>query len=221
MTDQQENVRSVLRRATLERKKGDAKRKQGRAAEAEQDYRRGLEIIEDFLATDADLGAGLEPADGAELFGLRGGLLHRTDQLPEALQSYERGAEFERTADLASTYNRTNAVKLALVRGSRTAEQLQEVVGTAEKALSTRLRQDEEAAEDAWLWADLGDVRLLRGDVEGATEAYTVFARKASTGSPATTLEMLERVAAALEQHEDPAAGEVRAAVDRVRPLLA
>ena len=86
--------------------------------------------------------------------------------------------------------------------------------------LTERLQQDEQAADDAWLWADLGDVRLLQGDVAGAEEAYGAFRRKATSSSPSSTLSMLDDVAAALVRHADPAAAEVRAAVERVRPVL-
>ena len=220
MTDRDNDIEALFRRVTLDRKKGDAKRKQGHADEAQQEYRTAVRRIDEFLAASANDGADLKPEEGAEVFGIRGGLLHRCNDLRQALSSYKRGAEFERAGDLASTYNRINAVKFALLTGSSTSAQLRQEIDAAEAALRDRIRQDVEAAEDGWLWADLGDVRLLRGDAAGAEEAYSLFVRKASSGSPATTLSMLERVAAALERHADPAARDVSAALDRVRPLL-
>jgi len=124
-----------------------------------------------------------------------------------------------RAASIMCTYNRTNAIKLGLRVGDRLAA-LRATIDDTEAALTRRLQQDERAADDAWAWADLGDVRLLQGDVAGAEEAYAAFTRKATSSSPASTLSALEQVAEDLDHHGDPAARDVRAAVERVRPLL-
>jgi tetratricopeptide (TPR) repeat protein len=214
-----DDLDDVVATATLVRQRGDVLRGQDQPETAEAEYRAGIRRIDHFRAARAAAGVALPAADQAELLGIRGGLFRRCGQLRDALASYEDGAKWEQNANLASTYNRTNAIKLGLRVGDRLAA-LRATIDDTEAALTRRLQQDERAADDAWAWADLGDVRLLQGDVAGAEEAYAAFTRKATSSSPASTLSALEQVAEDLDHHGDPAARDVRAAVERVRPLL-
>jgi len=83
---------------------------------------------------------------------------------------------------------------------------LQEELVALSEALERRLSTDERAADDAWLWADLGDVRLLLDDEDGAVAAYRTFGAKARTDSPTSTLAVLRQIADALAAHGDGAA---------------
>lgn len=216
MTDADTGLREVLAAVALDRQRGDARRRRQGDAAAAADYRRAVQRIDAFLATDPQL----QPADMAELHGVRGGLLRRLGELAEALESYQRGAAFEQRGRLASTYNRLNAIRHALLIGDRSLDDLRPEIAEVANVLDRRLRDDPVAADDAWLWADLGDVQLLRGEIADARDAYHVFTRRATSRSPATTLDMLDQLVEALERHDDPAAPEVRAAVDRLRPLM-
>jgi tetratricopeptide (TPR) repeat protein len=220
MTERDSHLREVMTAVAMDRQKGDSMQRLGRTAAAEDAYRSATQRIEYFLDAVSSSGIELQPEELAELYGVRGGLLRRYNQLLDALGSYEAGARFERAGNLASTYNRTNAIKLALLIGDRTLSELREEINDAAASLHERLQQDEQAADDAWIWADLGDVRLLQGDGPGAEEAYSIFVRKATSGSPAITLAMLEKVVAALDLHADPSASQVRTTIERVRPLL-
>jgi hypothetical protein len=75
-------------------------------------------------------------------------------------------------------------------------------------------------ADDAWAWADLGDIRLLLGDDLEAASAYRTFAAKARTDSPATTLSVLGQLVSALEAHGDQDAARITASLRRVEGLL-
>jgi tetratricopeptide (TPR) repeat protein len=159
-------------------------------------------------------------SDAAELFGSRGGLLRRMGRLSDALESYRSGAEIEYHYDLTATYNRTNAIKLALITGDRTVQELVPDIERLQAVLAERLSTDERAADDAWSWADLGDVRLLLGDDGGAESAYRTFAAKARTDSPAATLSVLWEIADALEAHGDGAAHRIMASISKAEAIL-
>jgi hypothetical protein len=220
------------RAVRLQRQKGDAlaKRNSDRAIEA---YRVAKNHADEALVLlGVDPSAGPAPdrtvaADAAEWLGLRGGLLLRIGGLDEhgalreALDSYRLGARFEQEWDLAGTYNRANAVKLALITGEATLEEEQEELRTLRQVLEQRLATDEQAADDAWLWADLGDAFFLTGDEQRALAAYTTFANKARTDSPAATLRVLREVVDALKAHHDPGASGVEKALATLETVLA
>ena len=229
MTDSVQ-IGDILRNVTLQRRKGDALARAGRDEEAAQAYNLALSLLEGALENipasifDSDPGTLTSrsdiAADAAELFGLRGGLLRRLGRLDEALESYRRGATIEYRYDLPSTYNRTNAIKLAPITGDRTIEQLIPELERFEDVLSRRLSTDERAADDAWAWADLGDIRLLLGDDVGAGSAYRTFKAKARTDSPKVTLSVLREIADALGAHGDREAARIETSLNSLEQLL-
>jgi hypothetical protein len=224
------------RTVTLNRNKGDALAARGRQDDAVDAYRTAADRADEALRLlGIDPGETADPAnlidlehagDAAEWFGVRAGLLRRIGELgqPEALehalQSCRRGAEIETKYELSSTYNRANAVKLALIMGKTTVSDERGDLAALRDVLDRRLASDVQAADDAWLWADLGDVALLLGDERKALSAYTTFAEKARTKSPASTLKVLRALVGALKTHHDPDASAVEAAADRVEALL-
>jgi tetratricopeptide (TPR) repeat protein len=220
----------ILRTVTLYRRKGDAAARRGDDREAEQAWNTGLSASEE--AFDAlSITHRLEPvqaqsldadaaAVAAELLGVRGGLLRRLGRESDALESYRDGALLEKEHDLPQTYDRTNAIKLALIVGDTTLAQLHDELTSLQKVLERRLSTDERAADDAWLWADLGDVRLLLGDVQGAASAYRDFVAKARTESPVSTLTVLKEIADVLCAHGDPDAARMTADLDKIEMLL-
>jgi len=220
----------VLRNVTLQRRKGDALAKAGHTKDAARAYDLALSFLEGPIENIAASLSAHDPrvpvpqadiaADAAELFGLRGGLLRRLARLDDALDSYRRGAEIESANDLPSTYNRTNTIKLSLITGYQTIRQLEHRLKQLQDVLNMRLSTDERAADDAWIWADLGDVRLLLGDVTGAESAYRTFTAKARTDSPAVALSVLKEITRALEAHSDRDADRVKASLERVETLL-
>jgi tetratricopeptide (TPR) repeat protein len=159
-------------------------------------------------------------ADYAELFGMRGGVLRRLGRLLDALESYRRGAEIERRWNLAATYNRGNAVKLSLISGESTVADAREDLLALRNSIETTLTNDPVAAQDAWMWADLGDTQLLLGDYLAAADAYREFIAKARTDSPTTMFSVLYEIAAALRNNHDPDVGRVAGDLDRVVKLL-
>ena len=224
------------RTVTLHRNKGDSLLARGRQVDAADAYSTAVERTDDALhlmgldpgapADQSGLIAPDQAADAAEWFGVRGGLLRRIGELgePEALErslkSYRRGALIETKYELSSTYNRANALKLALITGHTTVKEERSDLAALRDVLDRRLAADVQAADDAWLWADLGDVTLLLGDEQKALSAYTTFTEKAHTKSPASTLKVLRGLIAALNAHHDPDAPAIEAAADRVEALL-
>jgi tetratricopeptide (TPR) repeat protein len=223
-------VQAAVRTVTLHRRKGDALARAGRDQDAKEAYNTALSLLNEALG-----GLGIsfaEPAashafsdvnvaaDVADLLAMRGGILRRLGRVEEALESYRRGADWEASQDLPATYSRTNAVKLALIAGDRTVAQVHDELVALRTALERRLSTDERAADDAWLWADLGDVRLLLGDDNGAESAYRAFLRKARTDSVATTLSVLRQIVDALDAYGDADAERVAASLGNIEGTL-
>jgi hypothetical protein len=219
MTNLADKYRTTMRAVALDRQRGDAMKKAGRDEEAEKLYERGIWRLDELLA-ESNNGELLNSSDYAELLGVAGGLFRRRNQMVKALENYTLGAEVERAGDLASTYNRVNSIKLALLGGQCTVAELREQLLEAEVTLGDRLKKDPVAASDAWLWADLGDIRILLGSEADALEAYKLFAQKATTGSPRKALALLEEIASALTFNEDPSSKDLALSIRRAKPIL-
>jgi predicted negative regulator of RcsB-dependent stress response len=209
----------VSARVARLRSQGDAHASQGRAEEAHVSWRKALGLVEawvdDPLADESH-----NPAEQANFLGIRGGLERRLGEVGRALDSYRRGALIESAADLPATYNRVNAVKLALIADDRTVSDIHHELVELREALQRRFERDDSAKDDAWLWADLGDVQLLLGEEAEAAAAYRTFADKAQSTSPESTLRVIKEVAAALRVNGDSAAGRIgRSVVDMQRVL--
>lgn len=220
----------ILRTVTLYRRKGDAAVQREKYDTANEAWQAGLAASAEGIAALA-VPAVVDPAqastyspeiatEAAELLGVRGGLLRRLNRMREALTSYRNGAVWETSHDLPQTYNRTNAFKLALIIGDRTLAQLREELSEFRDVLEQRLSIDERAADDAWLWADLGDVQLLLGDDAGAVSAYQDFITRARTDSPVSALTVLNEVVQALITHKDPDAPRTAAALAQVETMI-
>ena len=179
-------ARNEQREAALHRKRGDAFRKLGKDSEASESYRQGLASLDNALtilcgkapnplaAAANYLGSA---AELVETLGSRGGILRRLSDTNGALESYQQGAAIEMRFVPSSTYNRTNAVKLALLAGRSSLAALHDEITALEQALALQL-QDAKAADAGWRWADLGDCRALLGDVDGAATRLSASSRK-------------------------------------------
>jgi hypothetical protein len=71
-----------------------------------------------------------------------------------------------------TTYNRANALKLALLSGASTLAEARQGLLDLRQTLPERVRTDETAADDPWLWADLGDCLALLGETADAIDTY-------------------------------------------------
>jgi tetratricopeptide (TPR) repeat protein len=218
---------SLEARSDRLRQKGDALR-HGNPARAREVYVDSLKALDGALDARGVAPPDSQPWSGvsttsevtlrelADLLGKRGGLLRRLERDKDALVTYRAGALVEQENKLTSTYNRANAIKLALLTGESTLSDEEKHLRELREVLEEQLRSNEEAADDAWLWADLGDCLLLLGDMDGGERAYQIFLSKAETGSPMTTLNVLQKVASALKDHGDPQASRVSEGVSRV-----
>lgn len=223
-------VQDILRTVTLYRRKGDAVAERGDHDKAMAAWQAGLTASDDCFAAlgvpvtvtsaQAQTYDASVAADAAELLGVRGGLLRRLGRLRDALASYRDGAVWESSHNLPQTYNRANSFKLALIVGDRQLAQVRPELSGFRDALEQRLSTDERAADDAWLWADLGDARLLLGDDTGAVSAYKNFVTRARTGSSVPTLIVLKEITEALTAHRDADAPQIAAALRKVETTL-
>jgi len=223
-------VKDILRTVSRHRSKGDAAAKQGNSERAEQAWAAALAKSEegfDVLAITPELSplrarslSNEVAVHAAELMGVRGGLLHRLGRPRDALASYRTGAMLETSHHLPQTYNRVNAIKRGLIVGVSDLIDLHDEIATARATLDKRLSTDETAADDAWLWADLGDLCLLLGEDDSAISAYRGFVARGRSDSPASTLAVLKEIVAALQEHGDPDAGRVAASLRHVEEML-
>jgi len=222
-------VKDLQGEAALSRKRGDALRKSKSEGDALASFREGvasldraLEILQSQTWNRLDqFGHGKPlPEDQlaiarelVETWGARGGLLRRQDEAVEALYSYQEGSHIEELFVPTSTYNRTNALKFALLSGQRTLAELWGDIRGLEQSLAKQLAEHHELGDQGWLWADLADCRALLGDLDGAERAYQAFIATAETKAPQTTLDVLRSVAQKLEEQGDPGAANVRESV--------
>lgn len=228
------DIRELRDRAALQRRKGDALDKRARDDDAAIAFQIALEFLNQALSLIQEHGGDVFLApkndervdtllvnESIEVLGSRGGVLRRLDRTSEALESYRDGADVERNHGVHSTYNRTNALKLAILSHDRTLAELKPELLELRNVLSGVLDNDVEAAEKAWNWADLGDCNALLGDWEAASTAYITFINKAETHSPETTLSMLMQLESALCEVNDPGADSVTQSIVSIRNRLA
>lgn len=223
-------VKDILRTVSRHRSKGDAVAKQGNSERAKQVWAAALAISEegfDVLAITPELSplrarslSNEVAVQAAELMGVRGGLLHRLGRPRDALASYRTGAMLETSHDLPQTYNRVNAIKRGLIAGVSELIDLHDEIAAARATLDERLSTDETAADDAWLWADLGDLCLLLGEDDSAISAYRGFVARGRSDSPVSTLAVLKEIVAALQKHGDSDAGRAAASLRHVEEVL-
>lgn len=201
--------------ASLNRRKGDALASKHRDDEALKAYEVALQTLNRELERGTSSGS-----DAAELYGMLGGLLRRARRFDEALDSYKLGQAVEKEAELATTYNRSNAIKLGLIVGPATLDDLRSDLDELRVAIERTIREDEHAASDAWTYADLGDTLLLVGDVPRAIDAYRKFNERARSDSFRTTLSVLHEIKSALASRGDARAGILQSNLRLIEAVL-
>jgi tetratricopeptide (TPR) repeat protein len=218
-----ELVAGRIAQAEITRSEGDAARKQGDETAAVAAFTRGVAFLNEALEVlngppwngFRDNGEDVDTDvvnEAIEALGARGGLLKRLGNLAAARASYEEGARHERRFQLASTYNRLNAVKCAIRLGDGLAPSLPAIREVA-NSLDETLSGDSAAAERGWTWSDLADCRALLGELDEAATAYQRFIDLSQTQSPGRALQELRDLQAELQRTGDPGAVRVDNAI--------
>jgi Caspase domain len=219
-------ARRKQRLAALKRKRGEALQRLG--SDSSRDvFRQGIELLDEAISLLQDPGVNqlarlsLQqpiPAEQFEIaselvetFGARAGLARRIPDDQLTFESYSNGAKLEEQFVHQSTYNRTNAVKCALLTGQRSLAMLTNEIRGLEQHLAQQLATHHELADRGWAWADLADCRALLGEVDGAAKAYDTFIQKAETRAPLSTLDVLRKISAKLESSGDAMAANLKA----------
>jgi len=231
-----EKLGELQREAALKRAKGDSLRRQGKDIDADEEFRKGIGFLERALDTLGQSPSGSAPGPGdapalpeeelarvrelIEAHGARAGLLRRIGESTAALAGYSKGADLERRFVPESTYNRTNEIKYGLLTGVSTLADLSSDIMALERHMTQSLNEHPELGDDGWAWADLGDLRALCGDAEGAERAYRAFIAKAKPTAPRTTLDVLGSILEILERTNDAQAATVRQSLEFVRGKL-
>jgi hypothetical protein len=207
----------LVQSVDVHRRTGDVQQARGNTEAAKTAWEAGLGEVEKGL-----LDGGWKPSDEADLSGMQGGLLRRLGRTAEALASYRLGADIEARTPLKKTYNRSNAIKLALISGESTLASVASGLVALEAAIEDAIRSDVQVASDAWTYADLGDTQLLLGHVGEAADAYRTFSERARSDSPTTTLSVLRQIVDTLRARPepDPDASRLAADVERIESLL-
>jgi tetratricopeptide (TPR) repeat protein len=204
-----EDLAQLQRQAALDRKRGDALRRAGREPEAIRAFEAGVVKLENGLGV-LDRARWQEFPEliprRVDTLGSIAGLLRRLERNKDAYRRYSEGAKIEHDFKLPTTYNRVNEIKYALLTKEATVAAVQDRTReTADRLLSILSSPaTQQLGDDGWAWADLGDCRGISGELTEASRAYATFIAKAGVAAPATTLEILERIADALEEFGDP-----------------
>jgi hypothetical protein len=223
--DWEKEADKLISDAASKRARGDNLRRQGRNDEADLEFRAGVGVLDRALHS---LGQGEAQASSeekarakklVEVYGARAGLLRRVGDTKSALDGYSMGPDLERRFVQESSYNRTNEIKLGLLTRRHDLAALSPDIDGLEQQITQRL-DDPKSADDGWAWADLGDLRALRGDAEGAERAYSTFIAKARPTAPRTTLDVLRSILEVLEQTNDARAATVRKSLEFVQGKL-
>jgi tetratricopeptide (TPR) repeat protein len=231
-----EEVAELQREAALKRTRGDALRRQGKNEEADVEYRAGIGLLDRALEVLGQPPVSRAPGpEGAptlsgeelarahelvEVHGARAGLLRRVGDSESAFAGYSTGADLERHLVPESTYNRTNEIKYGLLTGQNDLAHLSPDIESLERQITQSLNDNPALGDTGWTWADLGDLRALRGDGDGAERAYRTFIAKAKPAAPRTTLDVLSSILEMLERTNDARAATVRQSLEFVRGKL-
>ena len=140
----------------------------------------------------------------ADCLGMLGGNLRRLNRLEEAAEAFERGGKYESAMQLNTSYNLVNVIAVRIESGARGMTEQRPELTRAVTALERQVRG--ERRMDRWAWADLGQCRLLSGDLPGADEAYSRFLELGDAEAVKSAVAVLGRLRDSLKQ-EDNAIG--------------
>jgi len=234
MRDAIDILQQALKVATTSRKKGDAWRRAGRdegAVLAVYDVgaaalQGGIEVV---VPARQQLESMTPPLTGdaalcldemVESIGALGGLRQRMAQFEQALASYAAGGALEERFALPDTYNRLNAIKLRLLTGPASLQELQAEIKALADLIEAALRASQALSDKGWAWADLGDCLGLLGRTEESARAYATFIAKAEIKSPERALDVLKQIAAALQARADPQIARLQSAIHALQGRL-
>ncbi|OYW52364.1 MAG: hypothetical protein B7Y80_19610 [Hyphomicrobium sp. 32-62-53] len=158
--------------------------------------------------------------DFADSLGRSGGLNRRLGNYDAMLKSYEEGAKYERLLDsfgTTATYNLVNFLNARIEAGKVTVQSLRGELTEAESKIDKRTKGA--GAGKAWDWADLGQCRLLLGDIEGASQAYETYVALADPETVLSTIRVLESLAAKLKTRGEPEADYIGEGIKIIRTL--
>lgn len=159
-------------------------------------------------------------AELADTYGMRGGVNRRGDKPAEALADYRIGLTYERhDADRKSSYNLGNVIALEIVAGKSPDDPaLASEIDEAIASLQHQTAPGGERSDEWWAWADLGQFRLLRGDLAGAREAYVEGKRR--TGPKASEIKRHFDVLRTLISAVEPEPGRLTQAVGEYSEIV-
>lgn len=162
----------------------------------------------------------------ADCLGMMGGHHRRLGQLERALEAFERGRQYEKNQQyrIDSSYNTVNAIVVPIESGSRDATSqgaaLREAVATLEYQIHSPEMGEKSRKRDRWAYADLGQCRLLLGDVREAATAYEDFIRLSNAGEIGSACRVLTSIAGALDKMQDDKARFVREGIGQLEAAI-
>ena len=148
----------------------------------------------------------------ADCLGMLGGNYRRLQQLDEAIQCFERGRLYEQDPrfQIYSSYNTVNSIIAPIEEGLRDAASQSTELRAAVLMLERQIFDpgDGETSRrlDRWAWADLGQCRLLLGNLDEARIAYQHFIELSDAASIQSSRNVLLRIKNALQAKNDDCA---------------
>ena len=161
----------------------------------------------------------------SDCWGMIGGNYRRMKDLPAAIECFSKGRTYEQDErygmegsgyGIASSYNAVNAIVSPIEALLRDATSQTQALQAAVKTLEQQTLDPKYGVRrtDRWAWADLGQCKLLLGEVAGAETAYNQFLRLSDPASIRSSREVLDGLHDALQKMDDPRAATVRMGLD-------
>lgn len=185
-------IKQLIANATADKKLAQAARKNGNYEQAVMLIERAVKTLEaekPRLATiekDAVSSENRDLAEAlAEVYGSSGGIYRSAKQYPKSVKAYDDGAVIEQDErfGFVNSYNLTQRLVARVLvdpKGWTRPEQVIEgerfadLLSAATDTVASQTRGPR--AGDVWAWADLGILRILSGDTEGADTAWDTLA---------------------------------------------
>jgi tetratricopeptide (TPR) repeat protein len=146
----------------------------------------------------------------AECYGMMGGNYRAVPNgLKSAMECFATGRKYESDLrfDIQSSYSLVNELIVPIEMGVRTAESLRPNLERAVAVLEHQVRGSRRL--DRWAWADLGECRLLAGNLTEAIESYQRFKELADPRQIRSARVVLEQLAEVIRTREPKAAEHV------------
>ena len=111
----------------------------------------------------------------ADCYGMLGGIHRRAGDYDASISAYDEGKKYEREPayDVQNSYNITNSIAVRILKDPRNLSAQKAQIDEAIEFIWNQVNGKRN--KQWWAWADLGELRLLAGRADDASQAYREF----------------------------------------------